>query len=567
MRGMEVFGICAVRDEADVIGVTVRHHLSLGLDRVIVLDNGSTDGTGEVLRGLAKADPRVWWWRDDSPFDQSALYTRLARQAYRQGADWVVPFDADEFWWVADADGDFRGVLAGAEPSAGGLRAPTVEFVQARDRLRSTPDALLTMTRRPAETFSRDENARLLVESGEISRLQRRSGGKIISRATEDLEIGRGNHKVFGLAGELADASDALACLHAPLRSRAHLESKLERSRRLAEAGIAGGAWHVWRWARLIEEGKLDEEWAACSYEGEHLDVYGTKHAVVFDGRLRDVVARCLEEPLRRDTGASRPKAPRIPGLARVLGGVADSARAGVARFAPGVRSVMPAADLGGEELERTKRELAETKKRLERAEHKHKRLRQRVRDTRQLLKRANRDLVLSRMPEGSVCAEIGVHEGDFSARILDAVRPERLHLIDPWKQGEGLFGKQAAEQAALDERHERVVARFADEISAGRVVLHRALSADVAPEFPDAYFDWVYVDGNHLREAVEQDLQLYWPKVKDGGYIAGDDYGVRGYWENGVQEAVDGFVSRTPEASLEVEGTQFVIRKASEPS
>src|SRR6266545_2218953 len=36
--------------------------------------------------------------------------------------------------------------------------------------------------------------------------------------------------------------------------------------------------------------------------------------------------------------------------------------------------------------------------------------------------------------PKGSVCAEIGVWQGDFSARILDLVKPSKLHLVDPWQ-------------------------------------------------------------------------------------------------------------------------------------
>ena len=42
-------------------------------------------------------------------------------------------------------------------------------------------------------------------------------------------------------------------------------------------------------------------------------------------------------------------------------------------------------------------------------------------------------------------------------------------------------------------------------------------------------YFDWIYIDGNHTYEYVKQDLEGYRPKVKPGGYMAGDDYGTKG--------------------------------------
>jgi hypothetical protein len=45
---------------------------------------------------------------------------------------------------------------------------------------------------------------------------------------------------------------------------------------------------------------------------------------------------------------------------------------------------------------------------------------------------RERRDPLLELMPSDAVCAEIGVHLGDFSERILTFTRPRVLHLIDP---------------------------------------------------------------------------------------------------------------------------------------
>ena len=56
----------------------------------------------------------------------------------------------------------------------------------------------------------------------------------------------------------------------------------------------------------------------------------------------------------------------------------------------------------------------------------------------------------------------------------------------------------------------------------------------------------------------------MYYPKVKLSGYLAGDDYGVKGWWSKGVQRAVDGFVSHPSRLSLEVIGNQFIIHKES---
>lgn len=42
---------------------------------------------------------------------------------------------------------------------------------------------------------------------------------------------------------------------------------------------------------------------------------------------------------------------------------------------------------------------------------------------------------------------------------------------------------------------------------------------------YPDEYFDIVYIDASHEYEYVKEDILNWLPKVKKGGIICGDDY------------------------------------------
>lgn len=109
---MTVAAVMMVKDEVDVVGYTIEHLLTQ-VDHVYVLDNGSTDGTRDLLRYCpdrvtVEDDPEVGYW-------QSRKTTELAARALQDGHRWAVPVDADELWTTDDGR-TIRDLLLGQTP-------------------------------------------------------------------------------------------------------------------------------------------------------------------------------------------------------------------------------------------------------------------------------------------------------------------------------------------------------------------------------------------------------------------------------------------------------------------
>lgn len=184
------------------------------------------------------------------------------------------------------------------------------------------------------------------------------------------------------------------------------------------------------------------------------------------------------------------------------------------------------------------------------------------------------REFLLEMLPKNSICAEIGVHKGDFSAQILQTVIPKELSLIDPWKYEDSDTYKQAwyggqvqDGQNEMDDRYQAVCLRFDPQVRSGRIKIYRGCSGDVLGKFPDQYFDWVYIDGNHLYEFAKLDLELSLKKTKINGFIMGDDYAEGGWWLGGVKKAVDEFIQQKQVRLVMTQDRQFVLQnKRAEP-
>ncbi len=94
---MRLIAITRVLNEADIVEAFARHTGHF-VDHHVFLDNGSHDGTVEILQALRDSVGRIDLLQVDTvTFCEHLHNTMLYRMAAAAGADWVCCLDADEF--------------------------------------------------------------------------------------------------------------------------------------------------------------------------------------------------------------------------------------------------------------------------------------------------------------------------------------------------------------------------------------------------------------------------------------------------------------------------------------
>ena len=119
---------------------------------------------------------------------------------------------------------------------------------------------------------------------------------------------------------------------------------------------------------------------------------------------------------------------------------------------------------------------------------------------------------------------EVGTFRGQFSKDIIERWKGT-LYMVDVWSpldpteyvdsSNHGNFGKGEIYGAAMES-----ISGNED-----RAIMIRANSEKASEIFADGSLDFVYIDANHAYDYVVKDIELWYPKVKPGGYLCGHDY------------------------------------------
>ncbi|MHA6508226.1 glycosyltransferase family 2 protein [Tessaracoccus sp. Y1736] len=95
-----VWGVTVVRNEEELLPALLAHYERQALDGLVVADNLSTDRTSAILANY-DGPLRLLVYRDHEPRHYHEIKMDfLAQQAALLGARWIVPMDADEFWYA-----------------------------------------------------------------------------------------------------------------------------------------------------------------------------------------------------------------------------------------------------------------------------------------------------------------------------------------------------------------------------------------------------------------------------------------------------------------------------------
>lgn len=137
------------------------------------------------------------------------------------------------------------------------------------------------------------------------------------------------------------------------------------------------------------------------------------------------------------------------------------------------------------------------------------------------------------------VGAEIGVAYGGHSERILQKTKA-KLYCIDPYKKISKYDDPMNMSQKKFDKLYEFTKKRLS--IFGNRAKLIRKTSRDATNSIKGE-IDFVYIDADHSYVGVKKDISNWFFKVRDGGIIAGHDYGHDNF--PGVKKAIDEFFSR----------------------
>ena len=254
------------RNEADILDAQLSFHLNAGVDFVVAIDNGSTDGTTEILESYVR-EGHLFFTEDANVYQEAAWVTDMARRAATEfEADWVVNSDADEFWWPRG--GSLKDVLAAVPKRYGSVRGMWRHFAP----------------RPHGEDFFAERMTVRVCNPGAEDNTPYAPRYKTVHRAHPEVEVLPGNHRALGPGLEAIPGWYPIDVLHFPIRSRRHFTEKYLRQWALLRTRFGE------RVNDAQEGGRLDELYESYVVDDSALARGIADGTLAVDTRLRDAL-------------------------------------------------------------------------------------------------------------------------------------------------------------------------------------------------------------------------------------------------------------------------------------
>jgi predicted O-methyltransferase YrrM len=145
--------------------------------------------------------------------------------------------------------------------------------------------------------------------------------------------------------------------------------------------------------------------------------------------------------------------------------------------------------------------------------------------------------LIVNKFDTGSHFVEVGAWKGMsacyMAVEIINSGKNIRFDCVDTWDY---VDTSNEIDKSQFDELF-NIFSKNIEPVK-NNINIVKSLSWDGALNYDDNSLDFVFIDAGHDYESVKKDLNAWFPKVKNGGIIAGHDY----HYNCGVFPAVNEF-------------------------
>jgi len=143
---------------------------------------------------------------------------------------------------------------------------------------------------------------------------------------------------------------------------------------------------------------------------------------------------------------------------------------------------------------------------------------------------------------DGSLFVEVGAWFGKSTNYLATKIRESEKNInfvsVDTWKGTDD----EALHQNIVNSFNGDIFYEFIDNVvlsnNYNQFNVIKDTSKNASNNFGNSSIDFIMIDAGHSYESLMEDLNVWYKKVKPGGYITGDDYGVF----NGVTKAANEF-------------------------
>lgn len=290
---MNIIGATTTWNSIGLIEKFLKHYQQLGMQRLLVMDFNSSDGTQDILRsstwsGFVQLIP----FPGIDHLDSSNIFLELAKKLYPP--ETLCLFcDPDEFLITPSMKIE-EAIWTGPISRMGACTIPRFNMTASREtaessQARMTPFDALTyrIDKRVTRASVIDMKKEVLDPPWIFTAIP----GKVLVNLEEATSIGDGDHWATCNDGEPGSTREGVYLLHYPFRTWAEFESKIE----LAKIDLGTNTylpdsygWQIRRWIRLSKGNLLYNEYLAQFIEAKILEQHLVEGVLCIDQNVRE---------------------------------------------------------------------------------------------------------------------------------------------------------------------------------------------------------------------------------------------------------------------------------------